>query len=36
MLPRKICENLHAVTAILVRFEQFSTQYFVKFIAPIS
>ena len=31
MLPRKIFENLHAVMAILVLFEQFSRKFCLNF-----
>ena len=35
MLPRTIFENLHAVMAILVLFEQFSRKFcFILFLAP--
>ena len=35
MLPRKIFENLHAVMAILVLFEQFSSNFCLNFLALI-
>ena len=34
MLPRKIFQNLHAVTAIFVLFNQFSGKFCLKFFEP--